>query len=104
MWHGPPPMGSRPPMRPPFGGPGFGPQRGPPPGGWGPRGGGGWGGGPHPSSGMMDESKLIPTVEYYDLPAGLMTPLVRIEDSEYQPLNPKDLRLPPPIPPNERMM
>lgn len=118
VWHGPPPIGGRPPLRPPFvppGGPppGFVGQRGPPPpppGGWGPR--GQWvgpGGQPHqgggyPTAPIIDESKLVPTVEYYDLPAGLMAPLVSIEDREYRSLNPKDIRLPPPVPPNERLI
>ncbi|KAL1494911.1 hypothetical protein ABEB36_010422 [Hypothenemus hampei] len=48
--------------------------------------------------------ELMPTAPYYDLPAGLMVPLVKLEDSEYKPLNPKDIRLPPPAPPSERLL
>ncbi|CAG9763907.1 unnamed protein product [Ceutorhynchus assimilis] len=48
--------------------------------------------------------ELVPTAPYYDLPAGLMVPLVKLEDSDYKPLDPKDIRLPPPAPPNERLL
>ena len=41
---------------------------------------------------------------YYELPAGLMVPLVKLEDFEYQPIDPKNIRLPPPAPPNERLL
>lgn len=48
--------------------------------------------------------EVIPDVPYYELPAGLMAPLVKLEDCEYKPINPKDIRLPPPAPPNERLL
>ncbi|XP_050294823.1 calcium homeostasis endoplasmic reticulum protein-like isoform X2 [Anthonomus grandis grandis] len=48
--------------------------------------------------------ELIPTAPYYELPAGLMVPLVKLEDFEYKPLDPKDIRLPPPAPPDERLL
>ena len=38
---------------------------------------------------VFDEKSLIPSLPYYDLPAGLMIPLVKMEDSGYKPLNPK---------------
>ncbi|XP_035222086.1 calcium homeostasis endoplasmic reticulum protein-like isoform X2 [Stegodyphus dumicola] len=42
---------------------------------------------------------------YYDLPAGLMVPLVRLEDTDYdKPLDPDDVRLPPPALPTERLL
>ena len=46
----------------------------------------------------------MPSLPYFDLPAGLMVPLIRMEDSGYKPINPKDIRLPPPTPPTERLL
>merc|ERR1712020_216086 len=54
--------------------------------------------------GYVDDAMLIPTLPYYDLPAGLMVPLIRLEDSGYKPLNPNELRLPPPSPPTDRLL
>ncbi|KPU78091.1 uncharacterized protein Dana_GF24403, isoform C [Drosophila ananassae] len=45
----------------------------------------------------------IPTAPYYDLPAGLMVPLIRLEDYNYKALDPAEIRLPPPAPQNERL-
>ena len=45
-----------------------------------------------------------PSAPYHDLPAGLMVPLIKLEDSGYKPLDPEHIRLPPPQPPNERLM
>lgn len=45
-----------------------------------------------------------PTVPFYELPAGLMVPLIRLEDCSYRPLDPEDIRLPAPIPPSERLL
>ncbi|VDP01302.1 unnamed protein product [Soboliphyme baturini] len=53
---------------------------------------------------FFDEQSLIPKVAYYDLPAGVMAPLVKLEDHEYKPLVPDDIRLPPPMPPSERLV
>lgn len=47
--------------------------------------------------------EVKPSAPFYELPAGLMVPLIRLEDYEYRPLNPDDLRLPPPVPPTERL-
>ncbi|XP_073842021.1 SR-related CTD associated factor 6 [Musca autumnalis] len=44
-----------------------------------------------------------PSAAYYDLPAGLMVPLIRLEDYNYKPLDPEDIRLPPPAPQTERL-
>uniref|UniRef100_T1PB01 G-patch domain protein n=1 Tax=Musca domestica TaxID=7370 RepID=T1PB01_MUSDO len=44
-----------------------------------------------------------PSAAYYDLPAGLMVPLIRLEDYTYKPLDPEDIRLPPPAPQTERL-
>ncbi|MEE6487833.1 hypothetical protein FKM82_015058 [Ascaphus truei] len=51
-----------------------------------------------------DDPSLVPNVPYFDLPAGLMAPLVKLEDYDYKPLDPKDIRLPPPMPPSERLL
>lgn len=50
----------------------------------------------------FDESSLIPSLHYYDLPAGLMVPLV--EKMDYRPINPKNIRLPPPLPPSDKLL
>lgn len=47
---------------------------------------------------------LTPNVPYYELPAGLMAPLVKLEDCDYESLDPKIMRLPPPMPPSERLL
>ena len=52
----------------------------------------------------FNDSALIPTLPYHDLPAGLMVPLIKMEDSGYKFINPKELRLPPPLPPTERLL
>lgn len=51
---------------------------------------------------VLDEVK--PTAPYYELPAGLMVPLIRLEDYDYRPLNADELMLPPPAPPSERLL
>lgn len=50
------------------------------------------------------EDYLVSKIPYYELPAGLMVPLVKLEDSEYKPLNPEDIKLPPPAPPTDRLL
>ena len=57
-----------------------------------------------PPPGFMVQGETMPTAPYYDLPAGLMVPLIKFEDSEYKPLDPNLIRLPPPQPPSERLM
>lgn len=47
---------------------------------------------------------LVPSVPYFDLPAGLMVPLVKLDDFSYKPLDPEKIRLPPAIPPSERLL
>ncbi|XP_064626296.1 calcium homeostasis endoplasmic reticulum protein-like isoform X2 [Lineus longissimus] len=59
---------------------------------------------PPPSFPPPQESDLTPNVPYFELPAGLMAPLVKLEEAEYRPLDPKDIRLPPPMPPSERLL
>lgn len=51
----------------------------------------------------MPEEEVKPTAPYYELPAGLMVPLIRLEDYSYKPLDPNDVRLPPPAPQSERL-
>lgn len=58
---------------------------------------------PPPSLQLEQEPEQIPSAAYYDLPAGLMVPLIRLEDYRYKPLDPVDIRLPPPAPQNERL-
>lgn len=48
--------------------------------------------------------EVVPSAPYYELPAGLMVPLIRLEDCNYRPLDPDDLRLPPPMQPSERLL
>ncbi|CAG9828947.1 unnamed protein product [Diabrotica balteata] len=47
---------------------------------------------------------LMPSAPYYELPVGLTVPLVKLEETTYKPLDPKDIRLPPPAPPSERLL
>ncbi|KAF7703049.1 calcium homeostasis endoplasmic reticulum protein isoform X1 [Silurus meridionalis] len=58
----------------------------------------------NPSHVTPDDPSLVPNVPYFDLPAGLMAPLVKLEDHDYKALDPKDIRLPPPMPPSERLL
>lgn len=57
---------------------------------------------------LMDQQihieELIPNIPYWDLPAGLIVPLVDWEDCSYKPLDPDKIRLPPPAPPNDRLL
>lgn len=60
-----------------------------------------------PPPGMImafDEKQLIPTLAYYDLPAGLMVPLIPLDEFGYKPIDPKQIRLPRPIPPTAAML
>uniref|UniRef100_A0A8D8RCX3 Calcium homeostasis endoplasmic reticulum protein n=1 Tax=Cacopsylla melanoneura TaxID=428564 RepID=A0A8D8RCX3_9HEMI len=102
VFHQPPPTHFYPPTdlqlpdfsRPP---PGFGPPNmmGP--------GGGAQGPAPPPPAEIQRE-ELMPSLPYYDLPAGLMVPLIKLEDSNYKPLDRKKIRLPPPTPPSDRLI
>ncbi|MFH4983579.1 hypothetical protein AB6A40_010288 [Gnathostoma spinigerum] len=57
----------------------------------------------HPPS-MFDDSALIPNCPYYELPAGMMLPFIGMDDILYKPVAVSQLRLPPPIPPSERLI
>lgn len=53
---------------------------------------------------VLVPEEVKPVAPFYELPAGLMVPLIRLEDYEYRPLDPEELRLPPPVPPTERLL
>ena len=59
--------------------------------------------GPHPTPSFPAEG-IEPKAPYFDLPAGLMVPLIKIDNKEYKSIDPKAIRLPPPLPPSERLM
>lgn len=50
------------------------------------------------------EDFLIPTVPYFELPAGLVVSLIKLEDYGYKPLDSSLIKLPPPTPPSERLL
>lgn len=50
------------------------------------------------------EIDFVPKASYYELPAGMIVPLVKLEDFTYKPLREQDLRLPPPEPPSELLL
>ncbi|KAL5968588.1 Calcium homeostasi endoplasmic reticulum protein [Taenia solium] len=50
------------------------------------------------------EEDLIPKVPFWQLPAGLMHPLIGPKDFDFTPLDPAKLRLLPPEPPSEQLM
>uniref|UniRef100_A0A0K8UWC1 Calcium homeostasis endoplasmic reticulum protein n=1 Tax=Bactrocera latifrons TaxID=174628 RepID=A0A0K8UWC1_BACLA len=52
---------------------------------------------------QTEAEETKPSAPYYDLPAGLMVPLIRLDDYNYKPLDPADIRLPPPAPQSERL-
>ncbi|XP_072941000.1 calcium homeostasis endoplasmic reticulum protein isoform X1 [Epargyreus clarus] len=52
----------------------------------------------------INNEELMPSVPYFELPAGLMVPLIMLEEDKYRPLDPSKIRLPPPAPPNERLL
>lgn len=66
-------------------------------------GGGQQGPAPPPPAEIMRE-EIMPSLPYYDLPAGLMVPLIKLEDCSYKPLDRKKIRLPPPTPPSDRLI
>lgn len=51
-----------------------------------------------------NDASLVPKRPYYELPAGLMLPLIKMEDNDYAPLNPADIRLPVPMPWPDRVL
>lgn len=50
------------------------------------------------------EEDLIPKAPFWQLPAGLMHPLIGPKDFDFTPLDPAKLRLLPPEPPSEQLM
>uniref|UniRef100_A0A915JD57 DUF7819 domain-containing protein n=1 Tax=Romanomermis culicivorax TaxID=13658 RepID=A0A915JD57_ROMCU len=59
---------------------------------------------PQPPRPPFEDAHLVPKVPYYDLPAALMVPLVKLSDHGYKSLDPSRIRLPPPMAPNERLV
>ncbi|VDM46919.1 unnamed protein product [Toxocara canis] len=70
-----------------------------------------------PPRSLLDDSALIPNCPYYDLPAGLMLPLIEMDDIlvsmlslfkvillQFKAVPVAKLRLPPPILPSERLL
>lgn len=53
---------------------------------------------------QITETGIIPNTPYYELPAGLMVPLIPHNQMQYKPLNPADLRLPLPKFPDENFL
>ncbi|XP_062509393.1 calcium homeostasis endoplasmic reticulum protein-like isoform X2 [Corticium candelabrum] len=47
---------------------------------------------------------IVPRVPYYELPAGLMVPLVKASDGAYKPIDVNLFRLPVPRPPSEQLL
>ncbi|KAK6055824.1 hypothetical protein COOONC_06671 [Cooperia oncophora] len=52
----------------------------------------------------FNEEDLIPSAKYYELPAGIMLPVIEIEQFAYKALVPDKLRMPPPVPPSQRLL
>lgn len=53
---------------------------------------------------VVEEINLTPTLPFFELPAGLMLPLIRLEDNKYCSIDSDGLKLPPPTPPSERLL
>lgn len=54
-----------------------------------------------PPAEIIEEPEPKP---FFVLPAGLMAPLIGLEDYSYRSLNPDQVRLPPPTPPSEKLL
>ncbi|KAI6228384.1 Surp module [Aphelenchoides besseyi] len=52
---------------------------------------------------QLAKEKFIPKAPYYELPAGMMVPLIAPESVTFEPLNPNNLRLPVPTAITERL-
>lgn len=53
---------------------------------------------------QITDSGIIPNAPYYELPAGLMVPLITADQKLYKPLDPNELRLPLPKFPDENFL
>lgn len=53
---------------------------------------------------QITDTGIIPNLPYYELPAGLMVPLIPANQNEYKPINPSDIRLPLPKFPDENFL
>jgi calcium homeostasis ER protein len=56
------------------------------------------------SSEPNEEVNLTPTMPYFDLPSGLIVPLIRLEDFSYHSIDPEKIQLPPPSMPTEKLL
>jgi len=56
------------------------------------------------SSEPNEEVNLTPTMPYFDLPSGLIVPLIRLEDFSYHSIDPEKIQLPPPSLPTEKLL
>ncbi|OTF70361.1 hypothetical protein BLA29_001293 [Euroglyphus maynei] len=59
-----------------------------------------------PSPQMIIPASLEPeeAAPYFERPAGLMTTLIKLEDFDYNPIDPKEIKLPSLEPPTERLL
>lgn len=59
-----------------------------------------------PPHSLFPQSQISegPRQLYFDMPAGIMTQHIRLEDFDYSPINPKDMRIPLVTPPTERLL
>ncbi|KAI1728509.1 surp module domain-containing protein [Ditylenchus destructor] len=51
-----------------------------------------------------DDESLIPKCPYYELPAGMMVPVIGIEECTFNPIDISKLRIPAPEPPSEHLL
>lgn len=54
-----------------------------------------------PMVSQPEETKQLP---YFDLPAGIMTQCVKLEDFDYNSIDPSELKMPALVPPSERLL
>lgn len=51
-----------------------------------------------------EEVNLTPTMPYFELPSGLIVPLIRLEDFSYHSIDPEKIQLPPPSMPTDKLL
>ena len=57
----------------------------------------------HGPGGPLPPPEEVPR-PYFDLPAGIMTLHIKLEDFDYNPIKPEHLKIPPCMPPSERLL
>ncbi|KHJ44601.1 hypothetical protein D918_05267 [Trichuris suis] len=57
-----------------------------------------------PTTPAYQSSSLKPRCMYYDLPAGVMVPMVPLDAQDYEPIDPHAVRVPMPVAPTERLI